>query len=279
VAFNANLLWIQTYSRAAIGGFGGAEEGTNSIAMVAGAGLAIGLGVGERSWWRRAGLVAASLLMVHVVLFSESRGGMLGLAVAGAAAFLVIRKQPVHYAAILLVLAVCARLAGEEVRTRFSTAFASADERDPSAQSRLELWSDMLNESSKHPILGIGPNQWPEIAPDYGWQRGKEGHSLWLQSLAEMGVPALLLLASFYGLVIWRLVPIARDDSPDGDPWLRGVAIGIISGLCGFAMSAQFISAEALEIPYYLAVAGAGIVRLDHERLCRHSGFDGPLDH
>ena len=36
----------------------------------------------------------------------------------------------------------------------------------------------------------------------------------------------------------------------------------MIASLCGFAVSAQFVSLEFLEPPYYIALVGAGVLKL-----------------
>ena len=41
----------------------------------------------------------------------------------------------------------------------------------------------------------------------------------------------------------------------------------VIVSLCGFAVSAQFVSLELLETPYYIALAGAGVLMLSDRSL------------
>jgi hypothetical protein len=36
----------------------------------------------------------------------------------------------------------------------------------------------------------------------------------------------------------------------------------VVAALAGFAVSVQFVSAEGLELPYYIALVGAGVLRL-----------------
>ena len=134
--------------------------------------------------------------------------------------------------------------------------------RDASAQSRLELWAACWDTMKKHPVLGVGPDHMPLRMDQYGFYRGKEAHTLWLQIGAELGFPAMLLFISYYGLCLVRLLPIARGRTPVSDPWLTYLARMVIASLSGFAVSAQFVSLDFLEPPYYIALVGAGVLKL-----------------
>src|SRR5947209_4772375 len=125
--------------------------------------------------------------MAHVVLFSMSRGGMLALIITGIVGFILTPREVKSYGALAVAVVAVLYLAGPSVRERFVTVFADKQERDASAESRLHLWRDNWDLMLKYPVFGVGPHQWPEVAPQYGWPKGKEGHSLWLQIGAELG--------------------------------------------------------------------------------------------
>ena len=239
------------------------DNNSIAIAMVAGVGLAFFLGVGASKWWQRFLAWTAALLMAHTVMLAFSRGGMLALVVSMIACFgLLPPKKPRHLLALLICVLIGFRLAGPEVTDRFVATFANSQDRDASAQSRIDLWEDLWDSTLKNPMLGVGPNHWPLIAPQYGWELGKEGHSLWLQTSAELGFPGFLFLASFYGLCIIRLWPIVRSREKDLDPWYPHIARMAIAAQVGFIVSAQFVSLEGLELPYYINLLGAGVLRL-----------------
>jgi O-antigen ligase len=163
----------------------------------------------------------------------------------------------------LIAVAVGIRLAGPEVQQRFSSSFAAEENRDASAESRLQLWSDCCDVILKHPVLGIGPDHWHLIAHTYGWPAGKEAHTTWLQACAEVGVPGLLLLFLFYGLCVVRLRPLARESTPVADPCYRYLARAVIASVCGFALAAQFVTLPGLEAPYYIVLVGALTLKLN----------------
>lgn len=262
VAYEFNLSYLAGYNRVFVEGFAGMDNNSVAIALVTGMGLAFFLGLPAKAWWTKGLAFGSAALMGHAVLFSFSRGGMLAAMVTGAAAFLLIPRQPRHYLLLALAGLIALRLAGPEVQVRFATAFADPVQRDVSAQSRIQLWGACWDSMLKHPVLGLGPDHWPLTAPEYGWPVGKEAHSLWLQTGAELGFPGLACLIAFYGLGVARLWPLARGSLPVSHPWLADGARMVIASLVGFAVAAQFVSLERLEVPYYIALIGAGVLKL-----------------
>ncbi len=264
VAFEMNLSYYQGFNRIQQTTFGSMDNNSQAIAMVCGIGLAFFLAVGTTVWWQRVLAGFGAVLMGHSVMLSYSRGGMLALIIVVAVSFLLLPpKKPKHLLAFAIILLIGFRLAGPSVQDRFWTIFVDPQERDRAAQSRLDLWADNWDVMKKNPILGVGPDHWPLIAHKYGWKPGKEGHSLWLQTGAEMGFPGLCFLALFYGLCIIRLFPLARNKNhQELDPWIQDISRMVIASSVGFIISAQFVSAEGLEIPYYVALLGAGALKL-----------------
>src|SRR5262249_10333644 len=147
--------------------------------------------------WQKALAFGCALLLGHSVMFGMSRGGMLAMVVTGVIAFLLIPKTWKHYLVLAVTVLIALRLAGAQVRERFVTMFAGSEERDASAESRLQLWAACVQVMQEHPAFGLGPDNWPVFAHKYGFTAGKEAHTLWLQVGAEMGVPGLAFLAGF----------------------------------------------------------------------------------
>src|SRR5262249_25110634 len=151
----------------------------------------------------------------------------------GMMSFFLIPKQPWHYLVFVLAILLGVRMAGPEVRQRFLTSFEKSDSgvHEASAQSRLDLWRGALDTALSHPLLGVGPDNWGLYAPNYGWPKGKEVHSLWAQNAAEVGFVGAGLLLVFYLLCIRRLWPLTRESHPVNDPWERHAARMVISSL------------------------------------------------
>ncbi len=260
VALELNRSFYSGYNRVVVEGFGGMDNNCVSIAMVCGAGLAFFLGLGENIWWRKWLSFGCAGLMAHVPMFAMSRGGMLGLCVVGLVSFILIPKKPKHYFAFALAVVLAARLAGPEVVDRFATVFTDAEERDASAGSRLEFWGYCWTFMQENPLLGVGPDHYRSAA-NQRFGRGNEAHSLWFQTGAELGFPGGGLLLFFYGSTIWLLWPITRRPEYADTPFPENARM-VIAALVGFGVSVSFVSIEALELPYYVALVGAGTLKL-----------------
>jgi probable O-glycosylation ligase (exosortase A-associated) len=263
IAYELNLSYFQGYNRLWFAGYGTLDNNGEAIALDTCIGMAFFLGIHEDRWWKRVLAMGLCGLMIHAVLFSFSRGGMLGLIITGICVFLVMRKRAVHYGALIFVVIATATLAGPDVRQRFSTIFASKEQRDESAESRIDLWRSCFDVMVRNPVAGIGPDHWPLIAHEYGFSVGKQAHTTWLRVGAEMGAVGVALYAVFFWVCPLRLWVLTRRRSDVADPWMRNLACGVIASLVGFGVSAQFVSAELVEGPYYLVMIGAGVLKLD----------------
>jgi putative inorganic carbon (HCO3(-)) transporter len=265
VAFELNLSYYRGTNRV-LEDFAGLDNNSIAIMMVSGVGLAFFLGLHAPQWWQKLIAFGCAGLITHVVMFSMSRGGMLALIITGFVSLVLIllipKKKPFHIAALFLAAVVGARLAGPKILERFATVFLDQGQRDFSAQSRLLLWQNCWECMLRSPLFGLGPGHWPTVAHEFGWPPGKEAHSLWMQVGAENGFPGLAFLVLFYLLCVVRLFPLARERVPAADPWLPYLARMIIASLVGFAIAAQFVSLMHLEVPYYIVLVGAGVLKL-----------------
>lgn len=264
MAFEMNSYYFGGYNKLRWEGFGGMDNNSAAIALVTGIGLAFFLGLHSEKLWHKGVAFFFAMLMANAILFSFSRGGMLGMIVSGVGAFIVIPKKPRTYAMLGLAILAASIMAGPEVRDRFMTTFVKkkGGEREASAQSRVDLWKDCIDVMKKDPVMGCGPNQWPMIAATYGWPHGKEAHSLWVQTGAELGLVGVAMYLGFYLTVLALLWQVTWKRSHVADPWYKYFARMSFTGLCGFVVSAMFVSLESLEIPYYTALLGLGVLKL-----------------
>ncbi len=258
VAYEMNSYYFSGYNKLWQDGFGGVDNNSNAIALVTVIGLAAFMFLHVRKLWQKGIIAFCGLFMVHAVLFSFSRGGMLALIVCSGVGFVLLKKSPRHYLAFGLACLGVLYLAGPEVRARFMRTFETdRGRREASAQSRIDLWQDCWTVLQRDPVMGCGPNHWPLLAHRFGWERGKEAHSLWVQTATETGFPGIFMFAGFYLVCMWRLWQLLRQTTDDDDPWFADTARMVIASLVGFGVAAQFVSLEALEVPYYVALLGA----------------------
>ena len=260
LAFEGNLDHFLGGYRVRFDGMGGMDNNSFCIAMVLGTGVAFFLGLAEKNLWLKWVAFAAAGLMAHVPMFGNSRGGMLALCVLGAVSFILIPKRPAHVAALALGFVIALRLAGPAVWERFETIFSAPEDRDDSAQSRLDLWADGWDVMKTYPMTGAGPDHWPLLAHTYGWPPGKEIHSLWVNAGAELGFLGLTFLSGMYLITLWKSGRFALSRHGDGD-WTLHTARMTAAGLAAFMVAASFVSLDALEPPYHLLILGGGALR------------------
>jgi putative inorganic carbon (hco3(-)) transporter len=259
LALEFNQWYFSGYNRLRLDGFGTLDNNGVAVMLVLGVGLAAFLAIETKNLWGKGVATASLLLMIHAILFSFSRGGMVALCATGIVSFFLIKKRGVHYLLFGLLVLASLRLAGNEVQNRFMTSFVSAQERDSSATGRLRLWSACLDLAVKHPIFGIGPGNFKTMADTLGFGQGRAAHTTFLSIAAELGFPGVILILIFYLSVITRIWPIARSDP---DPSMSLYAKMIIASLIGFFVAAQFVEFPLLEQPYYIAITGAAILRI-----------------
>jgi O-antigen ligase len=182
-------------------------------------------------------------------------------------------KRPKFIGALVLTALVSARFIGPQLAQRYATTFASAEERDGSAASRVDLWKDCLKVIQEYPVLGVGPANWRVIAASYGWPEGKSAHSVWMETGAELGIPGTLLLMLFFGSAAARLWPVARAPQTEANQYEVVLASGVVLSIVGFSVTGQFVSVPGLEVPYYVTMLGAAMLKSK----ARHAEVGGPV--
>jgi O-antigen ligase len=272
--FNVSYFELGPYNRLNTMGFAGMEEKSVAVGMVIAGGVAFFLGLDAKAWWAKLTAFGAAALMMHVPLFTFTRGGMLGLIAVALTAFLIIPKRPIHYITLALMIALGLRLAGPEVREQFMTSFTAREELDTSAEKRVEHWQECCQTIAQYPLTGIGPRHWPWHWKNYYGRTHMEAHQTWLQLGAEAGVPGLAMLVLFMGLCAIRLWPYTRERNALLDPELRGISRAVISGLVGFGVASQFITLYLVELPFYVALMGIGVLKIVSRRT---PAADSPL--
>jgi probable O-glycosylation ligase (exosortase A-associated) len=266
VGLEMNIDYLFKGFNMAANGFGGMDNNCFAVSLVTVLGPALALMISSRTWWTRGLAALAAALILHTTLLTFSRGGMVGLLAVGVVAFVMMPKRPKYLAALALTVLVTLRFVGPQLADRYATAFVPAQERDSSAESRIDLWRDCILVIEQYPILGVGPANWGTVSVNYGWSPGKSAHSVWMETAAEVGLPAALILLAFFGLAAIKLWPIAREKITDENRYRVVLASGTILAIVGFAVSGQFVSVPGLEVPYYIVMVAAVMLKLPAER-------------
>lgn len=167
--------------------------------------------VGARGRARPAtGLLVVALCVVTVLIRSAAAAALLVGVLAVTGWVLVRRTTPtrtVATVAAVLVLAavVTTAIAGATYHVARGNTLDDLAQRAVTAR-RVALWHDAVELMADHPLRGVGPQRFPRESPTARRDADtRQAHSAFLQSGAEGGVPALLLLVAVIGLVLTRL--------------------------------------------------------------------------
>ena len=266
LAYEMNLSYFAGFNQLELYGFAGMDNNSAAIALVTVVGMSFFLGLSARNLVLRIIAFGCSALSAHAVLFSFSRGAMVALVATGITTFFLLPKRSLYIALYALGAAIGVSMAGKEVLKEFDTSFGDASTLDYSATSRFDLWGICLRMTMESPIFGIGPDHFPLHVHEYYvgssgvsyFPKGKEAHTLWLQIMAETGIPGAMMLLGFYGLGFWEIWKAPFSRWKDEDDFVALLPSMIGAALVGFFVSSQFVSLEGLEIPYYVMMTGLG---------------------
>ena len=110
----------------------------------------------------------------------------------------------------------------------------------PSGSGRYQFWDQAIGAFESDPAIGVGAGNY-----ELWWNQHHtidvvtvDAHSLYLQTLAELGVIGLLVLLGFIGMVLfagWRAVRRARDVNQRGDAMAVALAL-FVAGLASAAL-------------------------------------------
>jgi hypothetical protein len=255
--------WNRIYFR----GFGGVDNNGVGMIMVMGVPLCFFMGIHDKRTWVRALCLFGAICLVHVVLFSFSRGAQLGLCMVGFALFWVaLFKLPNKMLTLVLALVfvlITLRLAGAEVREEFWSIFVDAEERDASAASRFDTWSGAWACMLDNP-LGVGPRNFNLVSHNYGLSKNKSVHNLMLQTGADYGIPGMLGLVTFYVGTMWQTWRMAGSRTAGRHVWPRYFGHMVFISLGGFLVCSTFIGMESVDAGYIIALLGLCTVSFVH---------------
>jgi len=278
IAFNINHMYFFQSGRLDIfhHGYGGLDNNGAGLFLAMGIPLAmcfIGMRYTAKRRWAFILAGMATLLIMHSVMMTYSRGAMLAAGVG--VAWMVWNHRPRSQAvaggvALVLLISV---MAGPQIRERFMS--TTDFQQDASAQSRLDSWSAGWKLAWVNPITGLGVRNSAMFVQNYGADKqGRTIHSVYLQIAADSGIPAAavymaILVISFFMLNRCRRMAanFAHRYSlqPNAPPRVdriidtQRLCIGIQGSLIIFACGAVFLSVEIFELQWLMCLL-AGVM-------------------
>ena len=205
-----------------------------------------------------AALALASILAGTLATFS--RGAIIGLAVAGAFSLLT-RRLRTRWA--LLFLATALLIAGIANLLQPEIIDSALTRKEHVAQTnvnvRLIAWGIALEEFGSSPLLGVGPGNFEKRYIEFGLPTDDDGpvttHNAYLNVLAELGLPGLVLFLGYLA-VSWGLLRRRAPDDPATNAFQSSLAAGFVIALVG----SMFLTEQYYAPLWLLPALGATLV-------------------
>jgi O-antigen ligase len=202
-------------------------------------------------------LAAAAVLSIDLIAFAlaQSRGGIVGLAVAFLAAFVLGGNvRPRLMVLIALVVAVAAAYYVEYAPAHVKDRLTSVSAQGSSGRS--DEWQIAVRMFDSHPIVGVGLGNYPVVEPSYASQSINlqfvkfvvqdrlVAHNTFLELAAELGVVGLGAFLAILGFALARAVRSLdwlQRERRDLEFYGRGLVVGMVGLLVAdFFFSAQY---------------------------------------
>jgi putative inorganic carbon (HCO3(-)) transporter len=219
---------------------------------------------------------AIATLMVATILFTKSRGALLGLA----AVFVVLVFEGRKLRRGLGVMAVTAALAALPLMpswfwSRLASITDAEQDESGSRQARKLLMEEGWRAFIEHPLTGVGAGQFKNYNPPDRQETWRETHNVTLQIAAELGIVGLIvfvvLLWQAAVALLWTrrmfaarpsrarpptggsgTVSVLEAFRPEERDWMRMHTVAMSASLVGWVVCAQFGSVGYYWTFYYL---------------------------
>ena len=204
-----------------------------------------------RSKILRIPLVLAIAYGVWVVLGTGSRGCM--LAMGAMLLFALWRATPAQrvgtlIVALVLAVAIPLMLPGSVV-TRLGSLFNEDQHREgrESAEAREYLLKQSLLYTFQHPLLGVGPGQFPNYEGNQRTSEGKRGqwkvtHNFLTEVSSECGIPALIFMLMSIGSALLLVNRTFRQARRRGFRDITNACFCYQLGMVGYLCSVVFLA-------------------------------------
>ncbi len=212
----------------------------------------IGVQFLRSGWFGKLICAVSGAFAVEGVVLTRSRGDMVGLTFGAITALIMSpRKYRLKVFAGLIVAGACAfSLTDQQFRDRIFTITDSVEQRDASAQSRIELWQGGMKMLKAHP-QGVGPGNFDQeigkYVPKYA---DRDAHSTYVACATELGFVGITLFAALLintVLSLRRAVKRSRDlPFPQQDQIAYagfGLTVAMVT-LCGSAITMTLLYME-----------------------------------
>jgi probable O-glycosylation ligase (exosortase A-associated) len=227
--------------------------------------------------WAKLGLRATVIFSIVAVLFTYSRGAVLGLAIIMPLMFLKSRLRllvlPLALVAALLGQSIAEAVFPERWMARMGT--VQTYEKDRSANMRLNSWIVSYRLALDYPLFGAGfrpfsPAVYLTYSPDEKWNTAQDAHSIYFQVLAEHGFVGLGLYLAMIASTLLSLRSIMRRTRrrPALKFYFDAAQMFEVSML-GFLTAGAFLSMSYFDLFFHLVAITALLKVLVAEQIAQ----------
>jgi len=209
------------------------------------------------------------------IIFSKSRGGMVGLVAMLAVLLYQLRRVRPGVAALVMAASIAAvPMLPDSFTERMVSIFNAEEDPTGSREARKRLLREGLEAFIEHPLFGLGAGQFRNYNPDDRQEAWRETHNAPLQVAAELGIGGLVVFTIIVGYGFAAVIGTGaelrrthtrrrtREPAPtlaDREP-MELYAAAMVASLAGWFMAAMFASV-AYYWTFYIVLGLAMAVR------------------
>jgi O-antigen ligase len=218
---------------------------------------------------KRATASVIALLVLATIVFTQSRGGLLGLGAAIVALALMGRWMRRGFGAtVIIAILIAMPLAPTSFWTRMTSILDEQQDKQEftgSREARRQVMTYGINTFFDYPITGVGAGQFKNYNPPDREAKFLETHNVLIQVAAETGIVGLLAFA----FLVWRAIKAAWETQRltrdrNWMSWMKKLnrvdaaralgehTVGLEAGLVGWFVCAMFASVAYNWTLYYV---------------------------
>jgi putative inorganic carbon (hco3(-)) transporter len=210
----------------------------------------LGFAIHRCGTWHRAFGIVGALLILCAIVFTQSRGGLIGVLAVFAVALLRTTRSKVKVAILALVAAAILYQA-MGISGRISG--GASEGLDESAAHRIEAWHTAVRMAVSRPLTGVGLANFADSFPGFGTLPSGNviaAHSTWFGVLGEtgfVGLAAFVVMVGFTFRNALRSYAVFRQIRPTASganelELIRAFAFSLTSGIVGFCVAGSFLT-------------------------------------
>lgn len=186
----------------------------------------------------------ASLLIGGTILLTQSRGALLGIAIAIPIVTSILDRRWLRFWGVAALIGLGAFILWPPARQIVTIWQEGSLSGDSSLLARTELWSRALQMSRDFPLTGVGMGMFERVLiifypliEVYARNAVVHPHNILLQHSAEMGLPGLVAHLALYGTLAFLLLRRLRRPPFDAQYTLT---LGLLGALIVYLVHGQF---------------------------------------